>query len=189
MKKLIAPLVAALVLTGCVVESIYPWYTARDVTFDPALVGRWVEADAAADSLDGWTFEKAGANGYWLTTVDGRNTNRYEMHLFRLGQRRFLDVCSTNRVAGQVPTHYLLTVSSVDPALQMATLKYDWLTKLLEKNPGALRHLIVPDGSGETNDAQLVLTASTKELQTFLLQHAGDTNAFEHLDAMKRQPE
>ena len=41
---------------------------------------------------------------------------------------------------------------------------------LLKKNPAALKHEIV--------DGDLVLTASTKQLQSFVLRHVNDKSAF-----------
>ena len=187
MKKWIAPLFLGLALAGCVVESVYPWYTARDVELEPALMGQWMETGATNETHDAWKFEKLDASAYLLTTVEDRKTNRYEAHLFRLGQQRFLDACPTNRVGGQVPVHYLLTVSSVAPALQMAMLNYDWLTKLLAEKPGALRHIVVPDARGDAKDGLLVLTADTKELQKFLARQVGNTNAWQSLKPMSRR--
>lgn len=187
MKRLIAPLVLGLALAGCVVESVYPWYTVRDVEFDPALVGPWVEAGVTNAAGEGWTFQPSGKDAYLLTTIDDSKTNRYQAHLFRLGAQRFLDACPTNRVDGQVPVHYLLAVSSVQPTLQMATLNYDWLTKLLAKDPGALRHLVVPDERGDAQDGLLVLTADTRELQKFLARQVGNTNAWQSLKPMSRR--
>jgi hypothetical protein len=55
----------------------------------------------------------------------------------------------------------------------MAGLDYDWLQKLLEKYPHAVRHEKIDFGSDNGTDFhfQLVLTAETKELQKFILKN------------------
>ncbi len=42
--KIMTGLALTTLLAGCVVTSVYPFYTAKDVQFDPALVGSWAEA-------------------------------------------------------------------------------------------------------------------------------------------------
>ena len=41
-------LIGLLSLVGCVVTSIYPYYTAKDVVFEPKLVGRWMETEKSS---------------------------------------------------------------------------------------------------------------------------------------------
>src|SRR5437899_865493 len=60
MKKSLHILVAlflGIFLTGCVVSSIYPFYTNKDVAFDPALVANWTNTKEAGEH---WNFERAG---------------------------------------------------------------------------------------------------------------------------------
>ena len=41
-----------LFLAGCVVTSIYPYYTDKDLVSDPALVGEWVEASKTNETSE-----------------------------------------------------------------------------------------------------------------------------------------
>jgi hypothetical protein len=165
-------------LAGCVVTSVYPFYTAKDVQFEPALVGTWAEAGATNAANDHWQFDRLNHQAYWLTTVENNKTNRYETHRFHLRQHVFLDLCTTNRVEDQLPLHYLVKIEQTASKLQVKVLNLEWLAKLLEKNPKALRHLLVSNEPGKTNNNQLVLTADTPELQQFILKHINDTNTF-----------
>ena len=176
---------AAALLAGCVVESVYPYYTEKDLTFDPALVGQWRNSEKTNEF---WRFEKSGAKSYAFTTLDANETNDYDAHLFRLQKQLFLDACTTNRTDNQLPLHHVLKVAQLEPSLKTAVLNYDWLAKLLEKNPRAIRHIVVLEHPADTNSSKMIyLTADTKELQKFILKYAADTNAFTALDEMQRK--
>ena len=78
-----------IVLTGCVISSVYPFFTAKDVAFDPALVANWTNTKEAGEH---WNFERAGSNAYQLTySSDGKSCSM-EAHLFRLKDGIFLDL-------------------------------------------------------------------------------------------------
>jgi len=173
-------------LAGCVVTSVYPFYTAKDVVFDPALVGAWAEAGSTNAANDHWRFDRLNQEAYWLTTVENAKTNRYATYRFRLKQHVFLDLRTTNRVDEQLPLHYLLKIEESGSTLQVKVLNFEWLAKLLEKNPKTLRHILVPNEPGNTNNNQLVLTADPPELQKFILKHINDTNTFSDATQLTR---
>lgn len=180
-----AILLVAILLVGCVVTSVYPYYQAKQVTFDPALAGVWAKPDVTNAASSGWTFVATTNQTYLLTTKDPSETNEFTAQLFTLKAERFIDCLSRNRIAYSTPTHLLLRVHSISPELQVEILNFEWLAKLVEKNPKAIRHVIVPNDSGNTQDGgQLVLTADTAELQKFILNHLHDTNAWTRLDTM-----
>jgi hypothetical protein len=52
----------------------------------------------------------------------------------------------------------------------MRAVDPNWLKGFVEKNPATIKHEIV--------DKDVVLTASTKELQSFLLRHLNTKGAF-----------
>ncbi len=176
--KMAIGLALVTMVTGCVVTSVYPFYNPKDVQFDPALLGEWAEAGSTNAANDHWRFDRLHQQAYWLTTVENDKTNRYETHRFYLRQHVFLDLWTTNRMEDQLPLHYLVKIENTGAKLQFKVLNFEWLAKLLEKNPKALRHLLVPNEPGNTNDNRLVLTADTRELQRFILKHVNDTNAF-----------
>lgn len=176
--KLATGLALVSLLAGCVVTSVYPFYTDKHVVFDPALVGTWVEPGSTNAASDHWRFERLNQQAYWLTIGEINKTNRYETHRFRIKQHVFLDLRTANRVDEQLPLHYLIKIETTGAKLQIKPLNFEWLAKLLEKHPQALRHILVPNEPGNTNNNQLVLTAETPELQKFILKHINDTNTF-----------
>ena len=177
-----------LLVAGCVLTSVYPYYTAKDVTFEPKLVGRWADPDKPDATNEFWEFTRADTNDFYTLTVhDTEKQTTFQAHLFRLKQWTFLDALPTEEHDDFVPPHYLLKVTQFEPSLKMTVLDYKWLSELLEKQPGALRHLHVNARSSESGSGRLVLTANTAELQKFILKHAGDTNAFTEGFTLKRK--
>ncbi len=180
--------IVASLIAGCVVMSVYPYYQAKDVSFDAALLGRWIPADATnANTADeAWTFEKISDRTYKLTTVDG-NTNHYDVVRFKLGGATFLDCLTRERSEVQTPNHILMRTEIVGSQLKMELLDYKWLCDLVEKNPRIIRHVVVANEAGsEGGGGQVVLTADTAELQKFVLKHLKTTNAWVEPLVMKR---
>jgi len=160
----------ALALTGCIVTSVYPFYFEEDVAFEPALLGDWTKGQAPRE--EHWKFERAGETAYLLTYTTGSDKSSVmQARLFKLRGQSFLDLFASERsddgLFPTIPSHLLLRVLQTGPTLSMNALNYDWLGKLLEKNPKAIRHHVVEVG----RDKRLVLTADTAELQRFLVKH------------------
>jgi hypothetical protein len=161
-----------LVLAACV-PSLHPLYTDNDLTFEPALLGEWIEAKP--DSKSTLTFSKAGEKEYKLVSGDrGEKQSSFIARLVKLGDKRFLDVkpdpaFERDNCSG-LPWHMFFYVSQIEPTLRIWDLNDKWLEKLLKANPSLLKHEVV--------DGDLVLTASTRQLQSFLLRHLNTTGAF-----------
>jgi hypothetical protein len=173
-------------LAGCIVLSVYPFYMPKDLIFDPGLAGRWAK-DGATNEF--WQFSRAGEKSYLLSTMDATDTNCFEAHLFQLKQYQFLDLLTTNRDEFEMPLHLISKVAHNDAGLSLHFMDYGWLANLLETNPAAIRHIIVPEKPCETNSGNMVyLTATTRDLQQFLLQHAADANAFDSNSAVELKP-
>jgi hypothetical protein len=189
-KFLLLALIAAalLLMTGCVF-SISPLYTAADLVFDPSLVGIW---DQDGKAINTWTFEKAGESSYRLVVAEGERSSPFVAHLVQLGGHRFLDVSPDKSglaelkqtelyKASLIRSHLFLKVVQIQPVLQMTLMDDDWLGKLLQKDPNALAHQ-------EEEGGTLVLTASTKALQDFMVQHWSTEGAWsKDLSNMKRR--
>src|SRR5262245_21597150 len=171
-----------LVFAGCV-PSWNPLYTEKDLVFNPALVGTWAPADAKQDSKESWAFTKAGAKLYHLQQIDeeGRKA-RFEARLVKLKEQQFLDLylariedddVKLNDVArfSILPAHLILKVEQIEPALTIAVMNPEWMKEFLKKHPDAIAHRVV-------NGDNIALTASTSELQKFVLDHLNDSEFF-----------
>jgi hypothetical protein len=181
-KSAIAALaIATLLLTGCVITSVYPFYTAKDMTFEPKLLGIWHDAEETNATPPGfWRFDKVGPQTYQVTIAEPEATNHFDAHLFTLGREQFLDLLPRERHDNTAPTHLLLRVRTLEPQLQMEFLNFEWLAKLVEAKPKTIRHVIVPGPVGKDHQegGQLLLTADTAELQKFIRKHLKNTNAW-----------
>jgi hypothetical protein len=179
--------VILLLLTGCVVTSVYPFYTSKDVVFDQALLGDWVDAVKTNEPNEFVRVERLGEKGYAVTAFTGSETNSSEAYLFRLKRQLFLDVFPTNRSLDYLPVHQVSRVASLTPKLESTDLNYDWLAKLVEQKPDAIRHLVLPDKPGDRQGGRIVLTADTQELQRFLLKYLDNTNAWKEPSVWKHR--
>ncbi len=159
---------AAVLLTGCIVTSVYPFYSEKDLIFDPSLLGQWTKSSGGEQ----WTFEKEGTAAYHLTIISGGDTNKMQAHLFKLQDTMFLDLFAPDQEVDKtpppIPSHYVLRVLQVSPELRMANMSHDWLRELVEKQPKIIAHEMVRNGT-KPEDARVVLTARTPQLQKFLL--------------------
>ncbi len=175
---------SACLVVGCVpVLSLHPLFTEKDIVFEEKLLGAW------ADESDGvWEFAKleepVKAYEFRLTDDEGRR-GLFVARLVKLKDKLFLDVmpkqfpCSEEDVEKTkfmynsfffVPAHMLLRVDSIEPKLAMRWANVDKIQELLEKDPNAVRHEVLED--------TVVLTASTKELQRFVLKYSDDEEIF-----------
>ena len=182
---------ACLALAGCV-PSWNSFYTEKDVVFDPALVGTWRPAEAKESSSEAWEFTTSADKLYQLAQTDEEGRKAvFEARLFKLKENFFLDLYLTkvegddvkmNAWAGfsLVPAHLLLRVEQIVPALKLAVMNPDWMRTYLKQHSDAIAHRVVADGN-------IVLTASTDELQKFVLAHLDDKDFIGDGMEMKRK--
>jgi hypothetical protein len=184
--------IVGLTLAGCFVPSINPLYTEKDLVFDPALVGTW----GKPDDTQRWVFAREGDKAYTWQVIEKESTNTFRAHLVRLGEQRFLDALlvrtsdnwpGVGRPAVVVrPAHIFFTVELTNSTLQLRGLNPEWIDKLLKEQPKEIAHewLKEPDNSDE--GGRVLLTASTAELQRFVLKYAEHPKAFAGGDPMPR---
>ena len=185
-RKLLFYMLATL-LGGCVpVMSLRPLYTKENVVFDKKLLGTWV--DDPNESKITWQFKSIDKpeNAYKLifTGEDGMKGS-FVAHMLKLQDKLFLDVYPSelpwdpedpNKMEWPyntlflVPAHTFVKIDSVGPKLKMRLMLETQLKKLLEEDPDAIEHVAVED--------RLILTASTKELQAFVLKYADSDKVF-----------
>ena len=185
-RTLIAFLGAAALLCSCI-PSVNPFYTDKDIVFEPRLLGAWQEKDKP-DNPDVWKFESATNRMYKLTIVDKEGKQgAFTACLFRLNQEYFLDLIpvdcnyATNQADlvafSMFPGYLLVRVPQIEPELKLAFFDFDWLEEKLGKDLNALAHHREGD--------RLLLTADTRDLQEFVIGHLDEL--FKEPDAMVRQ--
>jgi len=197
--------ITALLLVGpillisiiCCTPSLHPLYTDDDLVFEDGLLGVWVGTDPAKDERAVWEFaadrsttvdpetgEEVTRQFYTLYhTIGASWTAQFTAHLLKLGDKLFLDLYperEQDETANYlhetyfVPTHSFWYVEQLEPELRLAYIDPDWLAGYLTDNPGAIAHEFV----GEADDQWAVYTASTEDLQKFILSCLEQEGAF-----------
>jgi hypothetical protein len=185
-RELIWPLLAAAALAavGCKeIVSVYPFYTERDLVTEPALAGTWCEPGETNES-DHVEFRATGPGRYAVeirtraeTNSPATETSVFEFCAFRLKTGLYLDAdMRPPRNEGvAIPQHQVWRLTVTGAEMELMGLDYDWLRAHLKRHPNALRHLVLKPA--DTN-SDIVLTASTRELQAFVMKHSRSPGLF-----------
>lgn len=172
-------LILVLGMTGCFVLSVHPLYFDNDLVFESGLVGTWGEKEHEKDLSELWIFKKSGDKSYRLIIRDEEEgEGMFEAHLLKLGDHMFLDLYPEEPETGSefynmhvIPAHSFIRVSLEGHVLRLGFFDLDWLKKNIEEGKVSIKH--------ERRDDTIVLTASTKELQEFVLKHIEEAFIFE----------
>jgi len=163
----------ALVWLGCPARSIFPLLTPAEHVFPPALSGKWVLVEES--SRDTVTFINSGDECIIQSPAEGEGTapyQEYQAYTRQLGEYWYLDTYpkSSDIPAHTLPIHMIHRFQVLGDTLKIASLEMEWLRELTKRQALSLPHLILDD--------EVILTASTAELQAFVQQHAADPGAF-----------
>jgi hypothetical protein len=183
-------------VSGCFVKSLHPFYKENDVIFKKELTGNWVSDDSSTWKIEqGMKFTglfkpDTPNNAYLITYTDKKGVAKFKVHLFQLGNRYFFDfypeeIESTNDLMSShlVPMH---TVARADFSPEKMVIQWyneEWLIGLFKQNKIRIAHEKVPyyeTGRNEEDNYQVILTASTDDLQKFMLKYMNDPNAFKN---------
>ena len=198
-KKILFYLLAGL-LGGCIpVMSLHPLFTEENLVFEEKLLGTWVDDPNSPKST--WEFKrvedsdqkegelnppKKPEKAYKLILLNNEDNTKgsFYAHLVKLEDRLFLDVYPSRLPCAQpdpnedwllntfflIPGHSFVIIDSVEPQLKLRWTSEEKMEEILKENPDAVKHTSVED--------RLVLTASTKGLQAFVLKYADDGRLF-----------
>ena len=151
-------------MTGCApAVAIHPLYTSQDLVSDLPLEGTWAGTDGEV-----WQIKKSG-DGYDVAAVP---TGDFRVHLLRRKDSEFVDVASKSDPEVGVAGHLFGKIRMEGDELYVSPIDETWLKHMAET--GQVPQSIVGEGR------QIVLTASTSELQKFILLHAGDPDAWDN---------
>jgi hypothetical protein len=195
-KKVLFYLLAG-VLAGCVpVWSLHPLFDEQHLVFDEKLLGTF-EAEGVT-----WEFTRAeDPNTYQLiyTAVSKEDPNilkgLFEVRLVNLDNRLFLDIFPKEAPWGDekelnrtkwpfnsffmLPVHTFIKVEISESDLKLRLTDDENLKKLLKADPNAVKYELV--------DNTPVLTASTQQLQSFVLKFADGNQLFNAENVMTRK--
>jgi hypothetical protein len=176
----------AIVVQGCIVKSLHPFYAQSDLIFKKELVNTWLDQDG-----NKWKISRVEdqAAAYQMTFAKGDQEATFLVHLFDLGGTQFLDFVplssdgSINDLFEMhlLPSHSVAKVEKLSN--QVVSIKWfneEWLRNLFQQNKIKISHeVIVEENSGNDEDKAYVITASSEELRKFLMKYGNDKSAFE----------
>jgi hypothetical protein len=171
---------AGFLLAGCLVPSLHPLFTGKDIVVRSDLVGAWTAEEGGA----GWLFSLEPDSSYSVAYSDygDNDTSWFTAHLVDLNGHLFMDlypnptdVLSDAYKSHLIAAHTFSKVELDSSGLTLAILDVDWLRENLDSGRIHLAH-------EELGPGDFVLTASTAELQKFILSVVDDTDAFSSID-------
>jgi hypothetical protein len=153
---------------------LQPLHTEKDPIFEPQLLGMWVEQGDKSDDL--LIFQKYEDGAY---TVRVGDLPKLKGRLMKLEGEMFLDLTPAETGdAFNIPGHLFVRIRLNGDTLQTALLDSDWAEHAADFGTLGLSHFRI--------GSQVVLTASTKELQAFVARHAGDGSVFKDYQEYRR---
>jgi hypothetical protein len=173
-------------LTGCVVQSVYPWYGDEDVVFDGNLAGAWIGEGPMKGCLLNITADPTRQVRHYnieVSTVPGgcQDVNSESAKLsgggqmVQSGRQRFFDVWDD-----RCDLHTLLKINADSQTLSLVPMDPDSMANLIRQKElhGRIEgHTTWPD--------DILLTSSSSDLRRFLRRHADDKKLFSEEDTMK----
>ena len=181
-KPYLAAATLTLLLTGCVVVSIRPFYFAQDVVDVPELMGTWYDEDGATR-----TFAKT-EEGTTMTVADNEEGDEEEIVVdavfFRLGDRLYLDYRPPleGDAFVAVRIHFLSRVVVGESEMRLRSISSDMVEDALESGALDLDYL------DESDQGMTVLMGSTTELQGFIAWCEAHDGCFGDDEILTREP-
>ncbi len=169
----IAALVAlGILLVGCV-RSLEPVIKPEQAVKVAELEGKWVSTKQNKETLD----VTGDGNGYRVVYVneDGK-AGTFSVHFGHVGDMLIADVMpaeppenSGTQVGLMIPVHMAIRVTQTTPQLAVKVMKPDWFKQYVADHPDEIATI--------KSDDEPIISASTDNIQAFLIKHAGDAEA------------
>ena len=185
--------VSLLMLAGCGLTTLHPIFTPGDLIMDTHLMGKWENektwyrfdpaSQVALEDIPE-KLQQFSSKFYLLTTDKGRNL----AFLIKIGDHHFLDVYPIEGDAEKdIDPFYKLhkvrmhTVHRLDyetpSSFRLQNFEDSYLENLIHKKQLRIAYTNVKNS--DTNEEDIVITASTNELQQFLSKYGSDINAYD----------
>ena len=177
--------IPVLLLTGCMVSSLNPIYTDKDLVFRPELIGNW-QGDGAEEVL---TFEQGSEpKTYRITLPSEGKTLTLSGHLTELNGKTYLDLTVADmpdskllpEVTFLTPIHLFFEIEVNGDTLRWRSMSSEWAKERREKH-----HLWI---SHQANDGSTLLTADTPRVQRFLRRWQNEKDAWSDWTETQRAP-
>ncbi|MCZ6702869.1 MAG: hypothetical protein O6940_07485 [Ignavibacteria bacterium] len=190
-KKLILICYSFLILVSSCIPSLHPLYTKKDLILDNTIVGTWISNESERDRSI-WKIKKyqdteaagtndinpldLGDNLYRLEHIQLGETIVFDLYLMKLDNYFYFDfypneVGFDNDMKDMhlFPVHTFAKVNIKQDNIIIEQFDINFLEELIEQNKIKISH--------EKSGQNIILTASTGELQKFVVKYASDEDA------------
>lgn len=184
-KRSIVVFTLLLGLQSCILRSVHPFYKPADITYRASLEGNWVDGEQVRWRIHHNPFDH---NSYELHCSKNGAEATLLGHLFTLDGELYLDVLplQDNREELTVfdlhmmPTHSIARVEVVnDDQVNIRWFNEEWLRNMFRQNKIRISHeIIMDDHPKDEEDGSYLLTASTEELQKFIIKYGKSEGAY-----------
>ncbi|GEM_PF-3182435 len=173
MMRIASLLAVGLMLMGCV-RSLEPVIKPEQAVKVPEVEGKWISAKGDKQSLE----VSASDDGYKVVFVNEKSEpGTFSVRFGRVGDMLIADVMpaepsenSGTQVALMIPVHMAIRVTKTAPQLAVKVMKPDWFKENLAAHPDEIATV--------KSEHDPIISASTEQIQAFLIKHAGDEGAW-----------
>ncbi len=193
----------SMLVSSCILSSLFPLYKESDLIRDDRIIGSWLTA-GEEDHSDYWTFEwidtaKVGrgwlgpdewakynqGKTYRLIAVEDTLEQEFAAHLFQLNGKTYIDFYPVDFEIGHgflswhmVPVHIFSQIEIVEDKLIFYWFEPDYFADLIEQNKVKISHI--------ENNGEILITASTEELQKFVKKYGDEVINHSEPDTLPR---
>jgi len=180
----------AVIVSSCLVKSLHPFFKEKDVVFKKGIIGTWLDQDRGK-----WTICQAKTglgifgsqtgdsllNYYTVSLNDKDGVSKFIAHQFKLNNQLYVDFFPDDINTPDIMSFHLVKAHSIAKievfadSIKLKWFNEIWLADLFKNNKIRISHETI---SEESKDKSYVLTASTDELQKFIIKYGNDPNAF-----------
>lgn len=188
MRQITSPLAMCLlvVLAGCV-GSLHPLYTAESVIDDDRIVGKWVEYDPVFEKhgRSSYVITENGKKAYTVTQTTNNGVSNFDLHLVSVGDMTFWDLhrkmtdAERSAPGSLVRLHQFIRYELADNKMRqfVCDVKKFEKTLIAEKVPFVKK------------DEQIIITAKTNKLHSFLSKHGKQIFSESFATVFHRKPD
>jgi len=159
-------------LCGCV-PSLHQLFTNEQAITDANIFGTWF----VKDSNEIWMFKSVEKKCVGIYVDEKGKAGKFNVIAGKLNGILFLDIMPMDSSMAEndfykihfVPTHTFLKAELKKDTFALRAMNPETLDKLLKADPNAVKHEKL-----ENENGYIVLTASTEELQKFILKYGSD---------------
>lgn len=170
------------ILSGCI-PTLNPIYTEKDLVFESELLGTWTKSKPK----EIWTFDQKSETEYLLTYSKKRKHITFKAHLLKIGESLYLDLYPESPQSDDYfnhmhlyPVHTFYKIEMTNDQLTIKALDYSWLEKGIDANQINISHI-------KSLDGRILLTATTEELQKFILKYTDSKEAYKDSSSYKKK--